>query len=283
MTSETHHHTPAAGGAESAGSPTGVAQPGTVTCTASHDGLVANVLIDRPTKLNALTLDLLAQLEAHLHSIATSRARVVLVRTAGTTVFCVGADIAAFSQLAPPDMWRSWISMGHRVFDRLAHLPQPTIAVVDGLAVGGGLELALACDLRVTQPNARFGLPETGLGTIPGWGGTDRLTRLVGPSRAKELILTRRQIDATTALHWGLVNDIAEACLETAVDRYVTDLLGSAPIAQQVAKQLIDAAAAGVPSSVLESIGSGFTAYTNDYTAGVHAFMNKTQAHFDST
>ena len=119
--------------------------------------------------------------------------------------------------------------MGHRVFDRLAHLPQPTIAVVDGLAVGGGLELALACDLRVTQPNARFGLPETGLGTIPGWGGTDRLTRLVGPSRAKELILTRRQIDATTALHWGLVNDIAEAGLETAVDRYVTDLLGSAP------------------------------------------------------
>jgi enoyl-CoA hydratase/carnithine racemase len=180
-------------------------------------------------------------------------------------------------------VWRSWISIGHRVFDRLAHLPQPTIAVVDGLAVGGGLELALACDLRVTQPNARFGLPETGLGTIPGWGGTDRLTRLVGPSRAKELILTRRQIDATTALHWGLVNDIADATLETAVDRYVTDLLGSAPIAQQVAKQLIDAAAAGVPSSILESISSGFTAYTNDYTAGVHAFMNKTQAHFDST
>jgi enoyl-CoA hydratase len=283
MTGATHNHRPAADGPEVSGSPAAAAQPGTVSFTTSHDGLVANILIDRRTKLNALTLEMLAQLEDHLHGIATSPARVVLVRTAGTKVFCVGADIAAFSQLTPHDMWRSWISMGHRVFDRLAHLPQPTIAVVDGLAVGGGLELALACDLRVAQLSARFGLPETGLGTIPGWGGTDRLTRLVGPSRAKELILTRRQIGAKTALHWGLVNDIADANLETAVDRYVTDLLGSAPIAQQVAKQLINAAAAGVPSSILESIGSGFTAYTNDYTAGVHAFMNKTQPHFDST
>jgi enoyl-CoA hydratase len=253
---------------------------GTVTVSHGYDGLVATVLIDRASKLNALTLDMLTELQDRLDEIATSAARVVLVRTGGTKVFCVGADIAAFSQLSAADMWRRWISVGHRVFDRLARLPQPTIAVVDGLAVGGGLELALACDLRIADQNARFGQPEVGLGTIPGWGGTARLTDLVGASRAKELILTRRQIDATTAANWGLVNSVAAGRLDAEVDQYVTDLLGSAPIAQQVAKQLVDAAAAGAPPAILESIGSGFTAYTDDFSAGVQAFLAKTTPQF---
>lgn len=253
---------------------------GTVTVGHSRDGLVATLLIDRAAKLNALTLGMLAQLEARLDEIAASAARVVVVRTGGTRVFSVGADIVAFSQLSAPDMWRRWISVGHRVLDRLAAQPQPTIAVVDGLAVGGGLELALACDLRVADRNARLGLPEAGLGTIPGWGGTARLTALVGASRAKELILTRRQVDAATAESWGLVNSVAFGALDEEVDRYITDLLGSAPIAQQVAKQLVDAAAAGAPAAILESIASGFTAYTQDFSAGVHAFLHKGEPEF---
>ncbi|MGW3350964.1 enoyl-CoA hydratase/isomerase family protein [Nonomuraea rubra] len=171
--------------------------------TVAHDGPVTTIVIDRRDKLNALTLPMLAELESCLDDVAASPACAVLVRTGGNRVFCVGADIRAFSRLSAADMWRRWITAGHRVFDRLARLPQPTIAVVDGLAVGGGLELALACDLRIAHSRAAFGLPETGLGTIPGWGGTERLTRLVGASRAKELILTRRRIDAVTALHWG--------------------------------------------------------------------------------
>jgi len=258
------------------------APSGTVTVDHSHDGLVATVLIDRAAKLNALTLEMLAELENRLDEIATSSARVVLVRTAGAKVFCVGADIAAFSRLSPADMWRRWIAVGHRVFDRLARLPQPTIAVVDGLALGGGLELALVCDLRIADRNARFGLPEVGLGTIPGWGGTARLTALVGASRAKELILTGRQIDAATADNWGLVNSVAFDQLDNEVDQYVTDLLGSAPIAQQVAKQLVDAAAAGAPAAILESIGSGFTAHTDDFAAGVEAFLTKTAPRFQA-
>lgn len=257
-----------------------VSTSGSVTLTSSHDGLVATLVIDRAAKLNALTLDMLDEVEHRLDEVAASSARVVLVRTGGTKVFCVGADIAAFSALSATDMWRRWISAGHRVFDRLARLRQPTVAVVDGLAVGGGLELALACDLRLAGGDARFGLPEVGLGTIPGWGGTERLTHLVGASRAKQLILTRRQIDAATAERWGLVNEVADDDLDAEVQRCVADLLGSAPVAQQVAKQLVDAAAAGAPSATIEAIASGFTSYTDDFTEGVQAFLNKTDPKF---
>lgn len=256
---------------------------GAVTTTEGHDGLVATILIDRSAKLNALTLEMLAALEAQLDAVAVSAARVVVLRTGGDKVFCVGADIRAFSQLSATDMWRRWIAVGHRVFDRLAGLPQPTIAVVDGLAVGGGLELALACDLRIAAGRARFGLPELGLGTIPGWGGTGRLTALVGAARAKELVLARRQIDAPTALGWGLVNGVAPdepGGLDSEVDRLVVDLLGSAPIAQQVAKQLIDAAAVGAPPAILEAIASGFTSFTEDFAEGKRSFLTKTSPHF---
>jgi enoyl-CoA hydratase/carnithine racemase len=252
---------------------------GTVTVTEDRDGLVATILIDRGAKLNALTLEMLGELEDRLDTIAGSAARAVVVRTGGHKVFCVGADIGAFSRLSAPQMWRQWIAHGHRVFDRLARLPQPTVAVVDGLAVGGGLELALACDFRIAAPHARFGLPEAGLGTIPGWGGTARLTALVGASRAKELILARRQVDADTALDWGLVNAVA-ADLDGELDRLTADLLGSAPIAQQVAKQLVDAAATGAPAAVLEALASGFTSYTDDFAEGVSAFLTKKEPGF---
>ncbi|GAA1862630.1 enoyl-CoA hydratase/isomerase family protein [Pseudonocardia ailaonensis] len=248
---------------------------GEITLSHSHQGLVTTILIDRAAKLNALTLELLADLDACLDQVAASTARVVVVRTAGSRVFCVGADIGVFSQLAASDMWRRWISVGHRVFDRLARLPQPTIAVLDGLAVGGGLELALACDLRIADQNATFGLPENGLGTVPGWGGTARLTAAVGAARAKELIFTRRQVDAHTAEAWGMVNRVTFGALDEEVDGYVADMLGSAPIAQQVTKQLIDAAVAGAPAAVLEGIASGFTAHTDDFAEGVRAFLDK--------
>ena len=256
--------------------------PGSVSLAQDREGLVATIVIDRSAKLNALTLEMLAALDAHLSAIAESNVRAVVLRTGGEKVFCVGADIGAFSNLSPPEMWRRWIAVGHRVFDRLAQLPQPTIAVVDGLAVGGGLELALACDFRLAVENARFGLPETGLGTIPGWGGTGRLTRLVGTSRAKELILTRRQITAAIALRWGLVNTVAadRSALEAELELFVDDLLGSAPIAQQVSKQLVEAAAVGAPAAVLEAIASGFTSYTQDFTQGVSAFLGKTSPRF---
>lgn len=243
---------------------------------------VVTVLIDRAEKLNALTLPMLDQLDAHLDALDKSETRIVVLRSAGEKVFCVGADISQFSQLTPVGMWNEWIKIGHRIFDRLATLRQPTIAVVDGHAFGGGLELALACDLRILGTGARLALPETNLGTIPGWGGTARLTELVGRSRAKEMILARRHITAPTALDWGLVNAVAAPEeLDAEVDRLLADITGGAPLAQQLAKQLVDAAADGGDARILESMASGFSAGSADYRRGVEAFLAKETPRFE--
>ena len=245
------------------------------------DAQVATLLIDRGAKLNALTLELLHDLERRIADLASHPARVVVLRTGGTRAFSVGADIDSFSQLSALQMWRTWIPVGHRIFNQLASLPQPTVAVVNGIAVGGGLELALSCDLRVASSTARFGFPENGIGTIPGWGGTDRLTRTIGVPRTKEMILTRRQIDAETALNWGLVNRVATPeNIDGEVDMLVGELLGSAPIAQQVSKQLIDAGTANNPTAILEALASGFTSYTDDYREGARSFGSRENPRF---
>lgn len=253
---------------------------GTVTLETNAER-VATLTIDRPQKLNALSLELLAHLEAALNQVEKSNARVLVLRTAGDRAFCVGADIRQFSGFTPVQMWKIWIKEGHKVFRQLANLAQPTIAVIDGPALGGGFELALACDFRVAVSTARLGLPEVGIGTIPGWGGTERLTKLVGEARAKQLILAGRQITADTAEAWGLVTESAEAAaLEDAVSGLVRDILKGAPIAQQTAKQLIHGASQGVDSALLEAIASGFTTGTGDFAAGMTSFQEKKPAIF---
>jgi enoyl-CoA hydratase/carnithine racemase len=128
----------------------------------------------------------------------------------------------------------------------------------------------------VVAAEARLGLPEVGLGTVPGWGGTERLTELVGRSRAKEIILARRVLFGRHAADWGLANDVAPlAELETAVDGLVGELLGGAPVAVALAKQLVDAAADGAPSRVLESLAGGLTSATDDLREGVSAFLQR--------
>lgn len=253
---------------------------GTVHLEISAEG-VATLTLDRPQKLNALSLELLAQLEAALKEVEGSDARVLVLRTAGNRAFCVGADIGQFSAFTPVQMWKTWIKEGHRIFRQLANLSQPTIAVIDGPALGGGLELALACDFRVAGPSAKFGLPEVTIGTIPGWGGTERLTKLVGEGRAKQLILTGRPIGVDTALAWGLITETAEAdSLDESVHSLVSDILKGAPIAQQAAKQLIHAASQGADSALFEAIASGFTTATKDFRTGMTSFQEKKPAVF---
>lgn len=242
----------------------------------AFEGQVATITIDRPAKRNALTPEMLNQLGAAIERVRSSPARALVVRGAGAKAFCVGADITRFAPLTATEMWRDWTAAGHRVFDALATLRQPTIAVVHAAAFGGGLELALACDFRVVAAEARLGLPEVGLGTVPGWGGTERLTELVGRSRAKEIILARRVLFGRHAADWGLANDVAPlAELETAVDGLVGELLGGAPVAVALAKQLVDAAADGAPSRVLESLAGGLTSATDDLREGVSAFLQR--------
>lgn len=257
------------------------AEGGEVRVSVSHGGDVATLTVDREAKLNALTLPLLDQLGDACHEVERSSARVLVVRTAGDRVFCVGADITNFAELDPLGMWADWIATGHRAFERLAALRQPTVAVVDGLALGGGLELALACDLRVVSSSARLGLPEAGLGTVPGWGGTGRLVDVIGRSRALELMLTRRQLSGHEALEWGLANrTAAPAELDAAAERLVEELLASAPIAAQVIKQLVDAGAHGGATPILEALAGALAASTADLREGISAFREKRSPNF---
>jgi enoyl-CoA hydratase len=148
--------------------------------------------------------------------------------------------------------------------------------VLHAAAFGGGLELALSCDFRIVAAEARLGLPEVGLGTVPGWGGTERLTELVGRARAKEIVLSRRILDGELAHVWGVATSVVpRACIDTAVDELVTRLAGGAPVAVQLAKQLIDAAADGAPSRVLEALAGGLTSATDDLQEGIAAFQQR--------
>jgi enoyl-CoA hydratase len=244
---------------------------------------VATISLRRSDKRNALTPEMLDELGAAIEAVARSQARVLLVRGEGAKAFCVGADIDRFAGLTPVQML-DWTARGHRVFDALAQLPQPSIAVLHAPAFGGGLELALACDLRVMSADASLGLPEVGLGTVPGWGGTERLTELVGRARAKEVILARRTLDSGTALNWGVVNEVAEL---PALEDVVADLLGGicagGPIAVSLAKTLIDAAADGAPARVLERLAGAVTSSTNDLMAGIEGFRTRTTPLFSGS
>lgn len=244
------------------------------------NGHTATITLRRQRKLNALTPEMLDQLGEAVTRVRASDARVVVVRGEGERAFCVGADINRFADLTPVEML-GWTEHGHRVLDALAALPQPSIAVLHADAFGGGLELALACDLRVGADTARFGLPEVGLGTIPGWGGTERLVELVGRARAKEVILGRRTLDAATALAWGLLTEASDpADLDGVVAELAERIAAAAPVAIRLAKTVIDAAADGAPSRVLEHLAGAVTSSTDDLQAGIAGFRSRSAPEF---
>jgi enoyl-CoA hydratase len=244
--------------------------------------VVATICINRPAKHNTLTPEMLAQLEEILIGLDADRdVRVVLVTAAGNRSFCAGADIKRFKALPPLDMWAQWTRQGHRVFDRLARLRQPTIAAVAGNAYGGGFELALACDLRILANEATLGLTEVGIGTLPGWGGTGRLRDLVGAGRAKELIFTGEPLTAERAMAWGVVNQLApKAEVITIAHALAAKIAARAPIAVQMAKQAIDA---GDAYAAMEQVSSAATAFTEDAAEGFASFTEKRDPHYRGT
>ncbi len=250
----------------------------------SVDGSIATITLDRPEKLNALTPAMLEALEAALTSIEADEAiRVVLLTGAGERAFCAGADVDAWSALAPIDMWRWWVRLGHRVMDRLEGLRQPTIAALNGIAYGGGLELALACDLRIAADTVKVAAPEVGIGTIPAWGMTTRLAGVAGPARAKQLILTGEPIDARRAEAWGILSEVVPAPeLQDAARRTAERIAAQAPVAVQVAKQLIDGLRPRAAGS-LEALGSGLAAFTDDAGEGQASFRERRPARFEGS
>src|SRR3954470_10963156 len=174
------------------------------------DDRVAVVTINRPEDLNALSTALLEELDSALSDLSRdAEVGAVVLTGAGERAFIAGADIAEMATKTPLEA-RSYAELGHDVAHRLETMRKPTIAAVNGFALGGGCEMALACDLRLASTNARFGQPEINLGIIPGWGGTQRLARASSVGFAKELVLTGRMVNADEALERGLVNAVFE-------------------------------------------------------------------------
>jgi enoyl-CoA hydratase len=242
-------------------------------------GPIAHILLDRPEKLNALDPEMLAAFEAAVDQAEQSReVRVIILAAAGEKAFCVGADILAWTALSPLAMWSEWVRRGHRIFDRFEHARQPVICAIQGYAFGGGLELALACDLRIAAESARFAMPEVKLGTIPGWGGTNRLPKLIGGGRAKQMIFTGEQIPADLAERWGLVNEVVPAgSLTDRVNELAQKIADNAPVAVQTAKQLT----ATPSAATVESLASAVNAFSDDAKEGLAAFREKRRPRFE--
>lgn len=244
------------------------------------DGLIARITLDNPAKLNALTVDMLAQLEQACATLERSTlVRSVLITATGDRAFCAGADITAWGDLSPTDFARNWVREGHRIYDRLARLSMPTIAVIHAHAFGGGLELAACADIRVMAPGATFALPEAQVGIVPGWGGTSRLMRLLPEAVVKDLALFGRRLSADRAHALGFVAEVSDDPLATAM-AIAEQAVAASPRAREVAKYQIHAAVGEDRSAMIEALGGGMIGATGDRAEGVSAFKEKRKPDF---
>jgi enoyl-CoA hydratase len=246
-----------------------------------REDAVAVVTVDRQDALNALDVETLTELRDRLRELAADDdVRVVILTGAGEKAFVAGADIKYMSGL-DVDEAKAWGALGHEAGRLLETMPAPTIAAVNGFALGGGCELALACDIRYAATNAKLGQPEVNLGIIPGWGGTQRLARVCGLGVAKELIFTGRLVDAEEALRIGLVNAVHDPVLEKA--RETAALLASkSPIALRLMKELANRALGGDHAANLEAEGHTFGELfsSEDAREGLTAFVEKREPVF---
>jgi enoyl-CoA hydratase len=247
------------------------------------DDDLAIVVIDRPDKLNALNAEVVQELGRVFSDLRHDDAvRGVVLTGAGDKAFVAGADIGELAQMSP----LSGVQVsrdGQRIFGDIERFPKPVLAAIGGYALGGGCELALACHLRVASDNARFGLPEVGLGIIPGYGGTLRLSRLVGLGRAIELTLTGAMLDAEKAERIGLVSAVYPQ--EELLDRakgFLRTITKNGPVAVQMALESIYLALDSAPADAqnFESALFGLLASTGDMKEGMRAFLEKRKPTF---
>ncbi len=248
----------------------------------SFDGAVAELRLDNPAKMNAFTVEMLEHLSGHLETLERSGARLLLLTAAEAKCFCAGADILGWGALTPADFARHWVRGGHRIFDRLARLAMPSIAVLSGHAFGGGLELAAACDIRVMAPKATLALPEAGIGIVPGWSGTQRLTRLLPEAVVKEMALFGRRITAGRALALGFAAEVSDTPREAAL-AIAARAVDLSPRAVEIAKSMIHAARCEDAAAMVEALGSAAIAASADRAEGVAAFRDKRKPQFTGT
>ena len=249
----------------------------------SHDNGITTITINRPKKLNALNQETIQELhQAFKKADEDFNTRVILVTGSGEKAFIAGADISEFADYSVVQ-GEQLAAKGHaKLFDFVAHLATPVIAVINGFALGGGLELAMAAHFRIASDNAKMGLPEVSLGVIPGYGGTQRLPQLVGKGRAMELIMTAGMIDAAQALEYGLVN-------------HVTSQEELIELAEKIAGKIMKNSSVAI-SSAITAVNAGFEAGENgfeteitefgkcfgtaDFKEGTSAFLDKRKPKF---
>ncbi|WP_178916832.1 3-hydroxyacyl-CoA dehydrogenase/enoyl-CoA hydratase family protein [Natronomonas gomsonensis] len=249
----------------------------TINHSLNDDGLL-EIELDRQARMNALNADMMDEIVHLLENVDVDEVRAVTFEGAGDRAFCAGADITGFAGIEPHEVEVT------PVFQTVNDFPRPTLAKIDGYCLGGGNELALACDLRIATEDSEFGFPEINLGLIPGGGGTQRAMRMLTEARAKELVFRGHRIDGELAEEWGLINRaVDDDELEETVEEYVSDLVSGPPIALRKAKKVMNEGrdqdiSAGLE---LESQAFGLLLSTDDMMEGASAFMEDREPEFE--
>lgn len=244
---------------------------------------IATITINRPQALNALNEETIREIMARLgDATEDENIKAIVITGAGDRAFSAGADLNMMKNVNPVKAVEL-SRLGQQLCDQIEALGKPVIAAINGYALGGGLELAMACDLRVASENAQLGQPEINVGLIPGWGGTQRLPRYVGKGRAKEMIFTGKRIDAKIAERLGLINMVVPADqLKSKVRELALELTAKPPIAIKLSKALINNSIETLPEAGLwqEAEAFGIVASTEDFKEGVSAFLEKRKPQF---
>lgn len=242
----------------------------------------ALVKISRPKAMNAINSGILDELSSVLDKLNANDDVKVIAFTGEGKAFIAGADIAEMKNMSTIQA-RDFATKGHETFAKIAESLKPTIAAVNGYALGGGCELALACDIRIASSSAQFGQPEVCLGIIPGFGGTQRLTKLVGPAKAKELLYTSKKISANEAFEMGLVNHVfADDNLYDELEKLAAEIANKSSVILSFAKDAVDG---GLEKEVIDGLDYETNLFamcfcTQDQTEGMDAFLNKRKAEF---
>ncbi|MFC3074521.1 enoyl-CoA hydratase/isomerase family protein [Shinella pollutisoli] len=242
---------------------------------------VATITVARPEKLNAFDIAMLQELSAACDAVEANAAVRVAILTGEGKAFSAGGDIRAWAGMEPNEFGHAWVRFGHRVFERLATLRMPLIAAVNGHALGGGLELAAAADIRIAETQVKIGLPEAGLGMVPGWSGTQRLVKRFGAQAVRRMLIGGEVLTAAEAQTLGIVDQVVETGMGVpAAKAYAARVAARGPAATEVSKLMVTIANGEDNGAAVEALGSMLVAKTGDLKEGVAAFTEKRPAAF---
>ncbi|WP_438752425.1 enoyl-CoA hydratase/isomerase family protein [Pararhizobium sp. O133] len=242
---------------------------------------IAILTIARPEKLNAFDIEMLKALASACDTVEADGNIRVVILTGDGKAFCAGGDIKAWGAMRPEEFGHQWVRFGHRVFERLATLRMPVIAAMNGHALGGGMELAGAADIRIAEQQIKIGLPETSLGMVPGWSGTQRLVKRFGAQIVRRMVLGGEMFSAEEARANGLVDAVVETgTVLAAAKEYAGRIVKRGPAALEICKLMIASANGEDNGTAVEALGSILAAKTGDMKEGVAAFSGKRPAEF---